>query len=424
MIVKRVLLAVLIYAALWSPAVAQSETSSEPISVDPDVHKLDLISQRMEAYMSAMPTFEVETKARWTLDRDNRKVRDSRCSLKVRHPSSFHLRVGSEAVGDAWLDCVSDGKTITRLYRTKELDIFSKHEGGLKEILDDAMTYSSVKGSGLDLLVRPDLHSHLMTSVTQVKDLGEELLGGQRAHHFSAMWYDDSQVDLWIAAEREPLLLRWQRRRKLDLGDDQPREVKIDCNLTWTPHADLPDEFADISIPAEAAQVSDIQHYLMEGRTTELLGQPAPRIDLKMLSGKSWQLSQHRDQHFVVLFFFASWAAPSTNGMPAVLRFVEEYEQQGVVFYAIDVGEDAGSVRTFVEKQEYTHPVVLDPKQQATAAYRITSLPVTVLIGKNGTVQAVHVGTSPEERKLIRADMEALVAGKQLVTAEQQQEQQ
>jgi len=86
---------------------------------------------------------------------------------------------------------------------------------------------------------------------------------------------------------------------------------------------------------------------------------------------------------------------------------------------AIDVGEDADSVRAFVEKQKYTHPVVLDPKQQATAAYRITSLPVTVLIGKNGTVQAVHVGTSLEERALIRADMEALVAGKQLVTAEQ-----
>ena len=422
MIVNRVMLVAFIYTALWNPAVAQSDTSSEQIPVDPDVHKLDVISQRMEAYMSAMRTFEVQTKARWTLDRDDRKVRDSTCLLKVRHPSSFHLSVGSEAVGDAWLDCASDGKTITRLYRTEELNIFSKHEGGLKEIFDDAMTYSSLKGSGLDLVVRPDLHAHLLASLSEVKDLGEKVVGGQRAHHFSAQWYDGSQIDLWIAAEREPLLLRWQRRNKLDLGDDQPHEVKIDCNLTWTPDAELPAEFAHISIPAEAAEVSDIQHYLMEGRTTELLGQPAPRIDLKMLDGKSWQLSQHRDQHFVVLFFFASWAAPSTNDMPAVLSFVQEYEQQGVVFYAIDVGEDAESVRDFVEKQEYMHPVVLDPKQQATAAYRITSLPVTVLIGKNGTVQAVHVGTSREERALIRADVEALVAGKQLVTAQQQQQ--
>ena len=81
--------------------------------------------------------------------------------------------------------------------------------------------------------------------------------------------------------------------------------------------------------------------------------------------------------------------------------------------------EADGSVRAFVEKQEYTHPVVLDPKQEATAAYRITSLPVTVLIGKDGTLQAVHVGTSPEERALIRADMEKLVAGNRLVTEQE-----
>ena len=77
-------------------------------------------------------------------------------------------------------------------------------------------------------------------------------------------------------------------------------------------------------------------------------------------------------------------------------------------------------MRAFVEKQKYTHPVVLDPEQRATAAYRITSLPVTVLIGKNGTVQSVHVGTSQEERALIRADMEELVAGNPLVQDQQE----
>ncbi len=133
-----------------------------------------------------------------------------------------------------------------------------------------------------------------------------------------------------------------------------------------------------------------------------------------MLDGKKWDLTQHRGKQIVVLFFFASWAAPSTNDMPSVLRFVEEYEQQGVVFYAIDVGEESEAARAFLETQEYSHPVVLDPHQQATAAYRVTSLPVTVLIGKDGTLQAVHVGTSPEERALIGADLRKLVTGTQL----------
>ncbi len=406
---------------LCSTAIGQTDTSGVQVSVDPAVHKLDVISQRMAAYLNAMPTFEVRSESRWTLDGENRQVGGSECEIQVRHPNSFHLRVGSEAAEDVSLECASDGETLTRLYKSAELNIFSEHKGGLKEILDDAMTLTSLKGSGIDLLARSDLHTYLMTSLTKVKDLGEEELKGEKAHHFAGSWYDGSEVELWIAAEREPVLLRWQRRKKLDLGDDQPHEVKTDCNLTWTPNAELPAEFSRLSIPDDAVEVSDLQHFLMEGRTKDLLGQPAPQVQLTMLDGQAWELGQHRDQHFVVLFFFASWAAPSTNDMPAILRFVEEYENRDVVFYAIDVGEDAESVRAFVEKQKYTHPVVLDPKQQATAAYRITSLPVTVLIGKDGTVQAVHVGTSPEERALIRADMEELVAGNPLVKDRQKQ---
>ena len=405
----------------FSTASGQTDTSGVQIEVDPAVHKLDGITQRMAAYLNAMPTFEVRSESRWTLDGENRQVGGSECEIEVRHPNSFHLRIGSEAAEDVSLECASDGETVTRLYKSAELNIFSEHEGGLKEILDDAMTLSSLAGSGIDLLARPDLHAYLMTSFTKVKDLGEEELSGEKAYHFAGTWHDGSQVDFWIAARREPVLLRWQRRKKLDLGDDQPHEVKTDCILTWKPNAELPADFSRIAIPDDAVEVSDLQHFLMEGRTKDLLGQPAPHVQLKLLDGQAWRLGQHRGKHHVVLFFFASWAAPSTNDMPAILSFVEKYENRGVVFYAIDVGEDAESVRAFVEKQKYTHPVVLDPEQRATAAYRITSLPVTVLIGKDGTVQAVHVGTSQEERALIRADMEELVAGNPLVKNQQEQ---
>jgi hypothetical protein len=59
--------------------------------------------------------------------------------------------------------------------------------------------------------------------------------------------------------------------------------------------------------------------------------------------------------------------------------------------------------------------VVTDPDQTTATAYRVTSLPVTVLIGKDGTLQSVHVGFSTDDRASIRQDMEQLVAGKPLV---------
>lgn len=49
----------------------------------------------------------------------------------------------------------------------------------------------------------------------------------------------------------------------------------------------------------------------------------------------------------------------------------------------------------------------------------MTSLPVTVLIAKDGTLQAAHVGTTPEVRTLIRRDLQQLVEGKPVVETKQ-----
>ena len=119
--------AVAFLCGIWcGTAGGQTDTSGLQISVDPAVHKLDVISRRMSAYLNAMPTFEVHSESRWTLDGENRQVGGSECEIKVRHPNSFHMRVGSESVEDVSLECASDGETITRLYRSADLNIFSK----------------------------------------------------------------------------------------------------------------------------------------------------------------------------------------------------------------------------------------------------------------------------------------------------------
>jgi len=180
-------------------------------------------------------------------------------------------------------------------------------------------------------------------------------------------------------------------------------------------------EFSDaetaIDMPPDAIEVKDLQTYLLQGGTDKLLGKPAPSVALKLLDGSEWNLEKHRGEGLVVLFFFATWATPSTQDMPAVLESIRKYESRGVVFYAVAAGEPPKIVRDFVASQKYTHPVVLDPELKAAAAYRVTALPVTVLVGKNGTLQAAHVGISPEDRALIRQDLEQLLEGKPLVEA-------
>jgi peroxiredoxin len=387
-----------------------TNSSTGGLPADPAVQKLDGVTARMAAWLRETPTFRVEATSNWTLAGEQPRKGVARCKLGKFQPDCFQLDVASDIGQKALLKCASDGKNLTRLYRCGPLAIVSRHAGGLAEVLSDALTEGCLKGTGLNVILRPDVHAYLMASASEVKDCGREEVQGKPADHFSATWFGGSRVDFWIAAGDSPVMLRWKRVIKMGLGE-QSRELLMDSNLIW----DLNPKFAEaetaIQLPPDAVQVEDLQAYLVKGGTEMLLGQRAPNVALKLLDGSDWDLAKHRDKHIVVLLFFATWAMPSTQDIPAILAFVNEYAERGVVVYAVNVGEASDTVRAFTEGLKYSHPVVLDPEQRAASAYRVTSLPVTVLVGKDGTLRAVHVGTSLEERAMIRRDLQQLVDG-------------
>ena len=404
---------VLILNALPAAAVEPAAPSNS-IPVDLVVRKLDDLTSRMRASLKASATFYVEATTTWTLNETTPRTEGTRYKLIVRLPDAFRLEVAPRSADAPMLTCASDGKTLTRFYHDGRLAIFTQAEGGLDRLLDDTMTDGSLKGSGLDVMMRPDAQPYFMASVSAVKDCGDEEVNGRLAHHFSADWFGGARIEVWIAAAQEPVLLRWRRTQALELGG-KTQEFQINSEFNWKSEAQFSETDAIVQMPEDAIQVQDLETYLLKGGSDQLLGLPAPTVPLKLLDGATWDLAKHRGEHHVVLFFFATWATPSTHDMPEVLAFVQQYENRGVVFYAVAVGEPPQTVREFVDSQKYTHPVVLDPDQKAAAAFRVTSLPVTVLIGKNGTVQSAHVGFSTEDRALIRQDVEQLVEGKQLV---------
>ncbi len=414
MFTRSILQVPLLLLTSLAAARAQDAAPANGLKTDPAVQKLDAVMSRMEAFLKGLPTFQVETSTQWRLEGEQPRAGGSAYRLIVQHPQACRLEVRSTGGGKASLVCVTDGKVLTRLYTDGRLAVFSRQDGGLEQLTADAMTESSLKGSGLDLIARSDIYSAVMAAVSEVKYAGEEDVKGRRAHHFSAAWDGGSVVDFWIAADREPVLLRAKRALQISNDGKPSRKLEVENDLAWKLDADVPKEQWALEIPAGASEAADVQTYLLKGGTDQLVGQPAPNIALKTLGGADWDLAKHRGQHVVVVFFWTTWATPSTQDKPALAAFLKQYENRGVVFYAVDVGETPEKVRAFVEREKYTHPVVLDPQQEGAAAYRVTSVPAAVLIGRDGTLQAVHVGNSPEARELIRQDLEQLVDGKPL----------
>ncbi len=410
--VKRLMLATtLCLLTSLTSAAAEPERPADGVPVDPAVRKLDDLLTRMAAVWSQTPTFHVEAKTDWTVAGDQTRAGVTHCRLSVRQPGQFRLEVFPDDDQKVSLLCASDGKTLTRLYQSGRQAVYSRHDGGLARVLDDALTDSCVKGTGLSVILRADAQRYLMSTISDVKDRGREQVQGQAADHFSAAWFGGSHLDFWIAAGDAPVLLRWKRVQKVDLGG-RPQEIRMDGQLQWDLKAAVSDEQTEVRMPPEAIEVKDLQTYLLKGGMDALLGQLATPVPAKLVDGADWDLSKHRGERVVVLFFFSTWAIPSTQDMPAVLTFINEYAECGVVFYAIDVGEDRKPVKAFLDSIKYAHPVVLDPERKVAEAYRVTSLPVTVLIAKDGTLQAAHVGTTPEVRTLIRQDLQQLVEGR------------
>jgi len=151
---------------------------------------------------------------------------------------------------------------------------------------------------------------------------------------------------------------------------------------------------------------------------TDLLGHPAPGFTGALIDGTKVELAAFKDQKVVVLDFWATWCPPCRISMPILERVTKAYKDKGVVFYAVNQGESAETVKAYLEKTGLSFPVVLDSEGEIGHKYGVTGIPKTVIVGKDGTVQAIHLGVGRDLEAQLNAELDKLAAGKRLVRPE------
>jgi len=147
----------------------------------------------------------------------------------------------------------------------------------------------------------------------------------------------------------------------------------------------------------------DIRPETRPDRAKDANGRP---IDLKKYIGKS----------VVMLDFWATWCGPCVEAMPEVEEVAKQYASKGLVFYAVNAGEDVGAVKKFLQESKLNPPVAMDEKKEIGPMYAVRGIPQTVLIGKDGKVQVVHVGYNSRLPKLLAKEIDDLLVGKDLAT--------
>jgi peroxiredoxin len=137
------------------------------------------------------------------------------------------------------------------------------------------------------------------------------------------------------------------------------------------------------------------------------VGHRAPDFTLRDASGRPVRLSQVLAQKAVLLNFWATWCPPCREEMPSMERVYRDYQARGLEILAVslDLGTEASvaaRVNAFMAELRLTFPALLDLSGEATRAYRIRALPVTLLIDRQGQIRALEIGprdwSSPEAR--------------------------
>lgn len=136
-------------------------------------------------------------------------------------------------------------------------------------------------------------------------------------------------------------------------------------------------------------------------------GTPAPAATFETLEGKAVELAEVTAGHPVVLInFWATWCQPCRIEMPLLQRIYEEHGDRGLEILAV-TNESPAVVREFLEEHDYTFPILLDPRGEASEAYGVEVLPTSVLIGSDGKVTRYQRGINPAIGSIIGAALPA-----------------
>ncbi len=121
------------------------------------------------------------------------------------------------------------------------------------------------------------------------------------------------------------------------------------------------------------------------------IGRLAPNFTLVDLEGNTVTLSDFQGKT-VFVNFWATWCPPCRAEMPEMEAVYQEYKDKDVVVIGVDIQEPEDVVRQFVEQGGYSWTFVLDTSGEVAANYRITAIPTSFFIDREGIIQVVNIG--------------------------------
>jgi peroxiredoxin len=343
--------------------------------------------------------------------------------LVVDRPGAFALR---HTGGDAGPTVVSNGKTIVT--HAPELNQYTERDPQTLEAYSESVEAMTLLPYGMGHLVMSlladDPAARLTASSTERKYVGREQIDGIDCVHLRIM-EEECDYDVWLTAGPEPKLRRIRPDLTKSLGEEEQQagfSVTLSLEFSdWDFDPKLEEKTFAFEPPAGAKKVDTFAAQGPEGvlppivAAHPLLGEQAPTFELEGLRKEDGlDLEEVSGKQVVVLDFWAIFCPSCIEGLPQLAEVAREFGDKPVVFRAVNIDNSRPAIEKFLKEHKLDLPVLLDPKAKVAESYRVSSIPQTVLIGKDGKVQAVYEGLAKDFKAELTRDISALLEGKDL----------
>ena len=376
----------------------------------------DALLRKAFGFLAQQTNFQVKAVQTMSVEGEGMLTRwETRYEIAVSRPDRVACRVTRGIMGGT---LVSDGSNVTLYLPAMKAYSVKPAPSSLDELAAEAGSEGPMGAAFalLEVFLSSKPYEVFSEGLESVQVVGSERLDGTDVYKVTGVAESQGRVTVWIQKGDRPLIRKVHYDLSELLKDESlpvpQARMEMSVELSgWKAGGKIDPAVFRFSPPEGSRPMEDVFAEASEPETHPMVGKAAPEFQLSSLDGKPVKLSDYLGTNVVVLDFWATWCAPCRRGLPMESRIAAEKASSGVVFFAVNQGEDAERVRRFMEKNRLQFTVLMDRDQKVAEEYGVKGIPQTVIIGRDGKIGSVHVGYGPGSEEKLRRDIERAIAG-------------